>query len=88
MMHDLKTEPAPFAALWAGDKTAEWRRDDRGGFAAEDMLRLREWDTGRGYTGREVTVLVTHVERGYGVPEGWCVMSVKIIARKERAGAR
>jgi hypothetical protein len=42
MIHELKTWPEPFAALAAGLKTFEFRRDDRG-FAVDDVLVLREW---------------------------------------------
>lgn len=41
-IHDLKCWPADFAAIEAGTRTHEARRDDRG-FAVGDTLRLREW---------------------------------------------
>ncbi len=41
-IHDLKCWPGDFAAIEAGTKTHEARRDDRG-FAVGDTLRLREW---------------------------------------------
>lgn len=45
-VHTLKTLPEPFAAVAAGAKRAEMRRDDRG-FEAGDLLVLREFDPSR-----------------------------------------
>lgn len=42
--HDLKIDPKHYRAVMDGTKRAEIRRDDRGGFAAGDWLRLREFD--------------------------------------------
>ena len=42
-VHELKTWPESFEALWYDMKTADFRRNDRG-FAAGDVLRLVEWD--------------------------------------------
>lgn len=84
-VHDLRTDPAPFAAVVAGYKTFEMRWDDRG-FKLGDTLRLLEWipptsveaNDGR-YTGREVLATVTYILRApkYGLREKWCVMSFK-----------
>lgn len=81
--HDLKTHPEPFEATWRNRKLHEFRKNDRG-FKAGDRLRLREWlpEEGR-YTNREVRARVTYVSCGpsYGIPEGYCVMSVKPYAK-------
>lgn len=43
--HYLKTWPGPFAAMAAGKKTFEWRRDDRTPpFAVDDILMLHEFE--------------------------------------------
>lgn len=85
MKHDLKTHPEPFQAIAFGDKTFEFRNDERG-FQVDDQLLLREWDPdisqdSFGYTGRSFFVRVTYLLRGpaFGVPEGFVVMSIKPI---------
>src|SRR5215213_7088823 len=75
--HALKIWPAEFEAVVDGRKRFEWRKDDRS-FAVGDMLRLLEWDpVFEGFTGAWCTVVVTYVLRDqFGVPPGFCVMSL------------
>ena len=79
--HELRTWPAAYQLMVTGAKTLEYRKDDReGGFQTGDSLRLREYDPQtEAYSGREMTVLVTDVQRGpdWGIPVGYAVMSVK-----------
>lgn len=42
-LHELKTFPSFFDAVWVGDKNFEIRFDDRG-FQKGDKFLLREWD--------------------------------------------
>lgn len=72
--HVLKTWPAPFEAVWRGDKTFEVRLDDRC-YQKGDTFTLREWDrfgtcscpTGdhaeecTRYSGREIAGHIGHV---------------------------
>lgn len=79
--HNLKTWPEPFAAMFAGNKTHEIRKDDRG-FALGDFLILREFDPeGNSFTGRQLVRSIDYISRGphWGLPLGLCVMSVKPI---------
>jgi hypothetical protein len=70
--HELKTWPSYFQAVWNGTKTFEVRKDDRGGFKAGQVIRLREWkpleDTawpGEGeYTGRWLDFEVGYIMKG------------------------
>jgi len=84
MIHELKTHIAPFGAVLSGDKKFEFRRNDRG-FRLGDRLLLRELNHNReDYTGREIMCFVTYIilgdgdEPSFGVPSGFCVMSIQI----------
>lgn len=80
-LHELKCWPEPFEALRSGAKLHEYRRDDRG-FAVGDRLLLRRWDPeSASYSGRAVEVAVTYISRGpgFGIPEGYVVMSVDLV---------
>lgn len=74
--HILKIDGQPFEDLLSGAKTCEVRNDDRG-FAVGDTIELHELRDGFGnqYTGRTLSKTVTHVQRGYGLPVGLCVLS-------------
>ena len=78
--HELKTGPEWFEAVRQGLKTAELRKDDRGGFTAGDVLQLNEWAPGKGYTGRKLRVIVTHVAVGetWPAPAGYALLSFSI----------
>lgn len=90
-VHDLKTWPGPFIALWRGEKFHELRRNDRG-YVVGDVLVLREWDpalstNGRvaddKYTARAICAQVTHITPGgsFGLPSELCIMSIREISR-------
>lgn len=82
-MHDLKVWPDYFAAIDAGEKPFEVRRNDRG-FAVGDTLRLREYEPGPDeYTGREVKRRVSYLISGddamgyaFGIRPGFVVMGL------------
>jgi hypothetical protein len=83
--HELKTDPAVFAAVAAGDKTHEIRFNDRD-FQIGDVLHLRETvATGAAmrtgapleYTGRQAMREVSHIQTGYGLVDGWVILSFK-----------
>jgi hypothetical protein len=88
--HPLKCWPGPFTAMMLGDKTCEYRKNDRD-FQVGDVLVLEEYCPevpglemkNVGYTGRRLYVRATHIvglmpqERtAFGIPEGYVVMSV------------
>lgn len=83
--HELKTIPLPFQAIWEGRKAYELRPNDRP-FKTGDELLLREWDDAKSlYTGRQVTATITYITEGgtFGLPENRCVLSIKVLARKD-----
>lgn len=78
MIHELKTWPEVFEPVRRGNKTHEFRKNDRG-FTAGDSLILKEYEPVNGrYTGREVKCRVTFVSFGgvFDIPPGYCVMSI------------
>ena len=85
--HELKTDPGAFQAVLDGRKTYEIRKNDRR-FSVGDELLLRETrfsgaEIALGkpleYTGRELTVRVSHMLTGpiYGLAEGWSILSIQ-----------
>lgn len=76
--HYLKTWPGPLTAMVSGLKTFEFRRNDRN-FQIGDTLQCAGWDpTHECHTGEIRTFRVTYILHGgqFGVPEGYCVMSI------------
>lgn len=77
MMHTLKCDPQPWVAMMRGDKTFEFRKDDRpGGYQLGDVLSIELWHEYG--TGRFLYRAITYVLRGplYGVPEGYAVLGL------------
>jgi len=78
-IHELKTWPAPFKAVWEELKPFEIRLNDRD-FEVGDLLRLREWDPGtEEFSGRNVWRKVTYILSGtmFGIQEGFVIMAMK-----------
>ncbi len=70
----LKTLPQYFEEVVKGNKKAELRLNDRD-FKVGDIYELEEYD-GKTYTGRSVTVRITHILEGFeGLAKGWCMFS-------------
>lgn len=87
-LHTLKIYPEYYDAVKNGIKTFEIRKLDRD-FMVGDTLRLREYDPTRyteerdRFTSRAVEVMVTyilgHEDFPDGIPEGYCVMGIRVI---------
>jgi len=83
MTHELKSWREGFEPVWRGEKTAEFRHDDRC-FMEGDTLLLREWvPKACEYTGREIMVIVTHVQRGFGIPETHAMLSIRVLSLRD-----
>lgn len=83
----LKCWPEPFLAIVEGRKTHEFRRNDRG-YAVGDVLILVYWDptpnpnrvskqVGTTKTSLCTSVKVTYVGVGFGIPDGFVVLSIQ-----------
>jgi hypothetical protein len=80
-VHELKCWPVYFQDVRAGRKNFEVRENDRG-FRVGDVLRLREWDPSRGYSGEEERRVVTYIlESGLFVAEGYVVLALAELGR-------
>jgi hypothetical protein len=83
IIHELKTWPAEFQAVWDGLKTFDIRRTDRT-YNVDHELDLREYiSTENRYSGRGIRAFVTYVVRGgeWGLPDDLCVMGIRIIVK-------
>lgn len=79
MIHELKTLPEYFEAVFMGYKTFEIRNNDRD-FKKGDILILKEWNPKtEQYTGRELARTVTYVFEGgsFGLEKGFVIMSIQ-----------
>lgn len=91
-LHQLKTWPDPFRAMWQGFKSFELRRNDRG-FEPGDKLVLLEWRptaatdgkvTDGEYTGRAIVADVGWLLTGFsewGLADGFCIMQLDALRR-------
>ncbi len=82
--HELKTNPVPYGFLLTKEKTAEFRKMDRD-FKIGDTLILKEYNPFTAYTGRYLLRKITHIQIGYGIPEGYAMLSIRILTPEEEA---
>ncbi|PRG56866.1 DUF3850 domain-containing protein [Burkholderia gladioli] len=78
--YDLCCWDEQFDAIEEGRKTFEYRLDR--GFEKDDVLVLQRFDPQTlTYTGRKLAVRVlSTLKSGFGLPAGYCVMSIQVIA--------
>jgi hypothetical protein len=82
-LHELKSWPENFAAIWDARAKADVRRADRD-YRPTDRVHLREWDPERGaYTGRWMEIKITHVTAvgTWELPAHLCVLHYDVIER-------
>ena len=84
MIHELKSRPDEFRAVFKGIKTFEYRKNDRG-YSVGDTLLLKEYYSSSGvYTGEELSAYVCYIIYGacappeFGIPEDYCIMGIKV----------
>lgn len=83
MIHELKTWPDYFQAIWNWTKKFEMRRNDKD-FKVGDHLLLKEFDPETGYTGREMKAKVTYIATdfpeafGFDMEDEYCIMSINV----------
>lgn len=83
-IHTLKCVLEPFQKKWEGNKNWEFRKNDRD-YKVGDILIEQEYNpTDNSFTGREIKEKVVYIlYEGFGIPEGHCIMSTKILEKYE-----
>jgi hypothetical protein len=88
MEHKLKTVNPHFQNVWEGNKTFEFRKDDRD-YHVGDTLFLKEYfPESDSYSDRGIYCKVTHALRHddfADVPDGWVILSVAIMPNGKRS---
>lgn len=87
-IHELKTDPETFQAVWDGRKTFEIRFNDRDFKVGDSLYLLETQHTGAEmkagaplvFTGRAQWTTVSHILTGYGLMDGWCCLSLDMPA--------
>ena len=76
--HDLKIWPTFFKAIFKGQKTFEYRKNDRD-YKKGDYLVLREYDPKTEcYSGRQVTRKITCIFQGhFGLSENMVILGLE-----------
>lgn len=81
-IHELKIKEKYFDAIDSGEKTFEYRKNDRG-YKEGDLLALNEIDKNGNYTGEAMLVEIIYIFQGEGGEEGiplkdnYIIMSIK-----------
>ncbi|MDR7037360.1 hypothetical protein J2X36_002107 [Methylobacterium sp. BE186] len=78
--HEFKAHPSVFYPAKRGDKTFEFRKDDRGGFHVGQTVRLRCYHPEEGYLDeppldRVITDILYPGQ--FGLQQGYCILSLK-----------
>ncbi|MEG5263282.1 DUF3850 domain-containing protein [Pseudomonas sp. JDS28PS106] len=74
-VHNLKIKQQPFDELVSGVKTGEVRDCSDRDFQVGDMVELFLVDETGGNALQSIARRITHVQRGYGLPDNICVLS-------------
>jgi len=83
--HELKCDPGTFQVVLEGRKGWEMRKDDRDYQVGDAVVLCETTKTGEElaagapllYTGRKAEGTVTYKLTGYGLRDGWCILSIK-----------
>ncbi len=84
MKHELKTWSSVFQAVWDGKKTFEWRKNDRDYQEGDELILKEYYPHNQAYTGRSIECDVTYKAEGaFGIPEGYCVLAIRVTNKRE-----
>jgi predicted RNA-binding Zn-ribbon protein involved in translation (DUF1610 family) len=74
-VHQLKIQKKPYLDLLSGIKTGEVRDCSDRDFQVGDSVWLTLVDETGNPTGQSASRMITHIQRGYGLPDEVCVLS-------------
>lgn len=82
MNHFLKTVQPYFSEVEKGNKTFEFRKNDRN-YQVNDEVYLQEFDPKtKGYSGKELRGTVKYILKDFeGIQDGFCILSIDITQR-------
>lgn len=77
-VHSLKIAPKYFEKVLSGEKTFEFRYNDRN-YRVGDILILKEYNNNE-FTGREISVQITYILDNFlGIQERYVILAIKPI---------
>lgn len=68
--HQLKCDNEPFHAVWDGRKRAEYRNNNRQFEVADKLILVDSTEESR-----RIACIITHIQTGYGIPDGYAMLS-------------
>lgn len=76
-IHELKTLPEYFDAVFMGKKNFEIRQNDRD-YKVGDYVELQEYDLNKGFTGRKLSRQITYIFKGgkYGLDADFVCLAI------------
>ena len=74
-IHHLKINKQPFDDLVSGRKPGEGRDCSNRDFKVGDSVELFMTETSTGLATESIVRTITHIQRGYGLPDDICVLS-------------
>lgn len=83
--HNLKINRAPYDDLVSGAKTSEVRNCSDRDFRVGDRVELFMTETADGFATESIVRKISHIQRGYGLPDGLCVLSYESALRQQLA---
>lgn len=88
--HEFKSHPDVFWPAALGEKSFEFRKDDRGGYHVGQTVRLRCYDPDHGFHGHPpLDRRITNILRGgeFGLQEGYCILGLAPLSTAHTATA-
>ena len=77
----LKCTPSPFQAILRREKRGDFRSTADREFSVGERINLLEFDpVAQRYTGDTCVIRITHIQQGFGIPNGFVLLSIELAA--------